>query len=245
MPPSDPTYPPLDTPKPVADRLWVVDSGPLHMLGLRLPVRMTVARLEDGGLWVHSPTRCEPGLRTALEAIGPVRHLVAPNSVHTTYLAEWQGQYPRAQLWGAPSLADRQTVRRQGLRFDGVLGEAAPSPWQGQIDQVVVPGGGGFHEVAFLHRPSRTAILTDLVQAFEPQRLPAVVRPMVRAMGTMAPEGGTPRHLRAVLALKHADAKAAARRITAWAPQRVIFAHGTWFAENGAARLARAMHWAA
>ena len=42
------TYPPLDVLKPVADGLWIVDSGPLRALGIPLPVRMTIIRLGDG-----------------------------------------------------------------------------------------------------------------------------------------------------------------------------------------------------
>jgi len=38
----DITYPPLDVPKPVADGIWIVDSGPLRVFGvLGLPIRMT------------------------------------------------------------------------------------------------------------------------------------------------------------------------------------------------------------
>ena len=51
------TYPPLDVMKPVADGVWIVDSGPLRVLGMPLPVRMTVVRLASGDLWLHSPTR--------------------------------------------------------------------------------------------------------------------------------------------------------------------------------------------
>ena len=44
--PNDVTYPPLDVLKPVAKDLWIVDSGPQEAMGLTLPVRMTVIRLE-------------------------------------------------------------------------------------------------------------------------------------------------------------------------------------------------------
>ena len=39
------TYPPLDVLKPVTEDLFIVDSGPLRIMGLPLPVRMTVIRL--------------------------------------------------------------------------------------------------------------------------------------------------------------------------------------------------------
>ena len=49
------TYPPLDVPKPVTQNLWVVDSGPMRAMGvIPIPVRMTVVRLENGEVLLHS-----------------------------------------------------------------------------------------------------------------------------------------------------------------------------------------------
>src|SRR3712207_4556325 len=90
------TYPPLDTLKPVADDLWIVDSGPQHM-GISLPVRMTVIRLRNGDVLLHSPTRYVEALRQEIEALGPIRHLVAPNIAHWTHLREWQTRCPGAE----------------------------------------------------------------------------------------------------------------------------------------------------
>ena len=54
----DITYPPLDVPKPVADGVWIVDSGPLRVFGLLgLPIRMTALQLSSGDMLLHSPTR--------------------------------------------------------------------------------------------------------------------------------------------------------------------------------------------
>jgi len=60
--------------------LWAVTS-PLKVLGL-IPMasRMTVVRLHDGGLLVHSPVRLEPKLKAALDALGPVRHVLVPRT---------------------------------------------------------------------------------------------------------------------------------------------------------------------
>jgi hypothetical protein len=69
-------YPPLDVLKPVAPDIWIVDSGPLHAMGLAIPVRMTVLRLMNGEVWLHSPTRYDDRLRSEIERIGPVRHLI-------------------------------------------------------------------------------------------------------------------------------------------------------------------------
>ena len=58
----DITYPPLDVPKPVADGVWIVDSGPLRVFGLLgLPIRMTALQLSSGDMLMHSPTRFRRG----------------------------------------------------------------------------------------------------------------------------------------------------------------------------------------
>lgn len=236
-------YPPFDVPKPVAPGLWIVDAAPMRIMGAAVPVRMTVVRLGDGGLWLHSPTRFDPALLAALEALGPVRHLVAPNVAHWTFLAGWQRACPEATTWAAPNLRRRLQVRLSRVRLDRDLGDAPPAEWAADLDQTMVPGGLGFREVAFWHRASRTAILTDLVLNLEDERVPAPTRAYARATGTRAPHGSTPRYLRAVIGRRRREAAEAVERILAWAPERVLFAHGHPFEEDGAARLRRAMAW--
>ena len=244
MPASAPHgYPPFGVPKPVAPDLWMVDAEPMRIMGAAVPVRMTVARLGDGGLWLHSPTRFSPAILGALEVLGPVRHLVAPNVAHWTFLKGWQRACPQATTWAAPNLRRRWQVRLSRVRLDRDLGDEPPPDWAGELDQAMVPGGAGFREVVFGHRASRTVILTDLVLNLEDDRVPAATRAYARATGTRAPHGSTPRYLRPVIALRRQDAAAAVRRVLTWAPERVIFAHGRPFEEDGAERLRRAMAW--
>ncbi len=240
---SDPTYPPLDVLKPVAFGLWIVDSGPIHAAGLPLPVRMTVVRLSDGGLWLHSPTRYEAGLHREIEALGPIRHLVAPNVAHWTYLKEWQRHCPQALTWAAPNLRQRRQVRQAGLRLDRDLGEAAPPEWSADLTQTVVPGGLGFREVAFFHAASATLILTDLVLNLEPGKLPLLLRPLLRIAGATAPDGRAPIYLRLVIRLHKRAAARAAAKLVALSPERVVFSHGAWFDRNGTNELRRSLRW--
>jgi hypothetical protein len=232
------TYPPLDVLKPVADDLWVVDSGPLMVARIPLPVRMTVIRVEDGML-LHSPTRYGRNLRDAITAIGPIRHLVAPSFAHWIFMKDWLAACPEAITWAAPGLRDRRQVRGAGLRLDRDLGGPA---WDG-IEQCVIPGGGGFREVALLHRPSRTVLLSDLVQNLEPEKLPVLARPLARLLGVTAPDGRAPVYLRAMVRLRRRDAASAVSRVLAWEPDRVIFAHGRWFERDGPAELRRSFRW--
>ena len=239
----DITYPPLDRAKPVADDVWIVDSGPISALGLRLPVRMTVVKLADGKLLLHSPTRFDFALKAELEEHGPIAHLVAPDSAHWTYLEGWQRQLPGVLTWAAPGLRDRLPVKRSRVRLDRDI-VAGAEDWPGEdLEPILVPGVGGFAEVDLFHRPSRTLILTDLVQNLEPHKLPPAVRPLAWAAGITAPGGRAPAYLRAVLRMKGEAARRAGRRLVALEPERVIFSHGTWFERDAAARLRRSLSW--
>jgi hypothetical protein len=63
---------------PFAPGVWVT-SEPVRFLGMRLAATMAVLRLGDGSLLLHSPLAMTPSRRSAIEALGPVAHLYAPN----------------------------------------------------------------------------------------------------------------------------------------------------------------------
>ena len=157
------------------------------------------------------------------------------------FLAEWQARIPGVATWAAPGLRDRLAVRRPGIRLDRNIGEKAPDIWAGEIDQIIVPGFWGFSEVALFHRPTRTMILADLVQNLETGKLPLALRLFALLAGNAGPPGRAPVYLRAIVRMKGEAARSAARRLVALRPERVIFAHGRWFAEDGAARLERSL----
>ncbi len=236
-------YPPLDVLKPVAPDVWIVDSGPIKASGIPLPVRMTVLRLSSGGLLLHSPTSFSGSLLAELERLGPIEHLLAPSIAHWQFVADWQRACPGATTWAVPKLAKRRQVRESGLRIDRELDRRELHPWGEEIAYVVVPGGANYREAALFHRPSRTLVLTDLVVNLERQKLPLIERMGVRLAGSLAPDGKAPVYLRLLLKLRQSDARAAAERLLAFAPERVIFAHGAWFERDGEARLRRSFRW--
>jgi glyoxylase-like metal-dependent hydrolase (beta-lactamase superfamily II) len=243
MPADRVTYPPLDVPKPVADGVWIVDSGPLRMMGLPLPVRMTVLKLSNGDVLLHSPTRFDPALKRELEALGPIRHLVAPNIAHWSFLKDWQQHCPDAVTWAAPNLRQRAQVKASGVRIDRDLPAESPPEWAGDIEQAMIPGAAGFREIAFFHRPSRTLVLTDLIVNLEGDKLPLPARAFAWITGVLAPDGKAPAYLRVIVKRRAETARKAVERLVALAPERVIFAHGRWFERDGAARLRGAFRW--
>jgi len=236
-------YPPLDTLKPVADGIYIVDSLLPGVVGKIFAARMTVIRLGDGTLLLHSPTRFQDILNQELNGIGQIRHLVAPDPAHWMFLPQWQDRYPTATTWAAPGLRSRSKPRKRGVRLDYDLGSAAPAEWGEDIELVMIPGGFGFHEAAVFHHPSRTLVLTDLVQNLEPGKLARPLRPLPRLLGIAPPMGGTPLHLRWVINLRRNEASAATHRLLDLEPERVLFAHGLWFRDNGTTALRSALRW--
>lgn len=232
---------PLDMPKPVAPDVFVVDGILRRPLGVVLPVRMTVIRLPTGGLLLYSPTRLTPGLRTALESLGPIRHLVAPNIEHWLFLKQWQQAYPDAITWAPPGLRKRRQVRSSGVRVNHDLGATTPREWGG-IEMVPVPGLG-FREMALFHRASGTLVLADLVLDLPRDQVPALLRPIAGWLDIVGSDGKPPVYVRAVIKLRRRAARAAAQRLLALHPDRVVFSHGPWFRQNGTVALRHALRW--
>jgi hypothetical protein len=47
----------LDILAQMAENVWIFDDKPISAAGLPLPLRMTIIRLANGYLLLHSPTR--------------------------------------------------------------------------------------------------------------------------------------------------------------------------------------------
>jgi len=234
-------YPAFDVPKPIADDLWIVDGAPITTLGLKLPVRMTIVRLQSGDLLLHSPTKHTPALAKAIERLGPVSHLIAPSIGHWQFLEDWQRAIPQATTWAVPGLRDRWQVQKSGVRIDRDLGGREPEPWVNEVKQGIIGGGGGFKEAWFFHRASRTLLLTDVVDNMEPARLPPLTRIAMQLAG--ATSGTTPYHVRAALLFNRKQNRDALRCLDRLDPERVVFAHGRWFDRDGGRQLREALNW--
>jgi len=125
-----------------------------------MPVNATIVRLPDGGTLVYSPVPIGDAIAAEIEAIGPVRHLVAPSRLHHRWAGDAARRWPAARLQAAPGLK----VKRPDLRIDAELGEqGAPPEWGGVLDAVLVGGAPRFSEVVLFHRASGTLLCADLV----------------------------------------------------------------------------------
>jgi len=218
--------------------IWIADGPCVSFLGFPYPTRMTLVRLSDGSLWVCSPIQLDDPLRVAVNELGAVRHLVAPNKLHHLHLGDWRDAWPDAKLYASPGLARR----RQDLSFDAELGDEPHPAWAADIDQVIFRGSFAMQEVVFFHRSSHTAIFTDLVQRFDPVTLHGWRRVVMRCNGLVGPQGSTPREWRLSFWNRQAARRALAK-VRAWNPQRAVIAHGEWIPENARSVLDRSLAW--
>lgn len=242
------TYEPLDTLKQVDEDIWIVDGPIIHMafpLGLRVPfpTRMTIVRLAQGGLWLHSPIAPTPALRRAVETLGPVEHLVSPNFIHYASIAGWAEAYPAAKTWASPGVRERAEAQGIAVHFADDLRDAPAAAWADELEQLVFEGSRVIREVVFFHVRSRTLILADLIENFEPERIPVLLRPLLRLAGPVHPDGKAPVDLRMSFWGGHERARRSLSRMLAWHPERVILAHGKWYEKDGEAELRRAFRW--
>jgi hypothetical protein len=214
----------LDTDLWVASRplpLWVGDVG----------CRMTVIRLSDGSVWLHSPVPLDAETRAAVDAIGPVRWLVGPNKLHHFYLGDWARAYPAAAVCGAPGLPEK----RRDLRFQHDLETTARPPWGEDVLMQWVGGAPLLNEVVFFHERSRTLIFTDLSFNVPARRGAPLFFRLVGVVGRFGPS----RMVRLAIRDRKA-ARASLERILDWEFDRVIVSHGEVLEHDGRAAVEKA-----
>jgi Domain of unknown function (DUF4336) len=219
----------------LSTNIWVTER-PQRFYGLEVGTRMTVIRLADGSLLLHSPVELDAELRRELEAVGRVRFAVAPNRVHHLYAGEVAKAYPGARLWVGPGLERK----RPDLVFAGVLGDEAPAEWKEEVDQTFFRGRPYENEVVFFHRASRTLIMCDLAFNFGPRTAAPtrLLMKLLRSYGRFGPSTLDPLLIR--------DRRAARRsleRILAWDFDRVVVAHGDVLESGGHEALRRGYSW--
>jgi hypothetical protein len=218
--------------------LYVADGPTVSFYGFPYPTRMAVVRLADGSVWVWSPIELNTELERAVESIGPVRHIVSPNKIHHLFMKEWAERWPDARLYAPPGL----TKRRRDLHFHAELGDTSEPAWADEIDQTIFGGSIAMAEVAFFHRPSRTAIICDLVQRHDPSQMKGLKGMLMRLDGLVGEQGSTPREWRASF-LRRGKARSARAQVLSWKAERLVIAHGACANTGATEILDRALGW--
>lgn len=219
--------------------IWIADGSTVTAAaGFHYPTRMAVIRLSNGDLVVWSPIELANDLRAAVETLGTVRYLVPPNSLHHTFLGDWQRAYPDAKVYAPPGLR----AKRKDIRFDGDLSDSPITAWAGEIELAIMRGNRITTEVVFFHHGSGTAIFADLIQQFAPGWFKGWRALIARLDLMVAAEPSVPRKFRVAFTDRRA-ARAGLARILAWPTKKVLIAHGPAITDDGQAFLRRAFRW--
>ena len=218
--------------------IWTADGSNVTVLGFRYPTRMAVIRLSNADLFIWSPIQLTDSLRSEVDTVGQVRHIIAPNSLHHLFLAEWQRAYPGAMVYAPPGLRKK----RRDIVFDADLGSRPSQDWVEEIDQILVHGNLIATEVVFFHFESGSVLFTDLIQQL-PTSLLSGWRAVIAKLDLMVgPEPSVPRKFRIAFTNRRA-ARYSLKHILAWAAEKVLMAHGTPVEVNARAYLRRAFGW--
>ncbi|CAH0533585.1 hypothetical protein VST7929_01455 [Vibrio stylophorae] len=223
----------------LSDHVWVFNGKPVTFMTLPFTTRMTIVKLSDTTLWVHSPIKLTAELKAQVNAIGKVQYLIAPNHLHHLFLKEWQATYPEAKTYGTQEVIKK----RADLSFTASLTSDKTYPWSEEIDSLLFTGSPLMQESVFFHRASKSLILTDLIENFPPSDFTRIQRMFAKVTGILAPNGQTPIDWRMSFLFHKKEARKHYLQMASWQPQRIILAHGEIIHRDAVAFLERSFRW--
>ena len=221
------------------ENIWTAEGPPVSFYGMPYPVRMTVIKLDNGDLFIHSPIAPDGELLKQVKALGPVKYLVSPNKIHHLYMGDWQQLFDQAKMFASPGLRKK----RADLEFDADLQDRPEEEWESEIDQLVFAGSRAVSEVVFFHHQSKTLILTDLIENFDPDWFPGWKGWLAKIGRIVAPDGQAPLDFQLSFFGRKHLARQSVERIKQWQPKNIIIAHGACYKGNAMSEIKRAFRW--
>ncbi len=217
----------------VPNAVWHAQQ-PLKFGPISLTTRMSVVRLRDGSLWIHSPISPTGELVAALQSIGRVRYVVAPNKSHHLFFLEFLKAFPAAEGFIAEGL---ESKRADLAGFPHVPQSA---PWNTEMQGFFIAGLPILNETAWFHSDTGTLILTDLLFCFsnKNQGLTRLISKLLGVHETL----GMSRTMKLAIKSRQEFARSVSPLLSL-PVQRVIVAHDQIIDEQPISRLARAFAW--
>ncbi|VEP11962.1 conserved hypothetical protein [Hyella patelloides LEGE 07179] len=163
----------------IPDRVWTFEQvqGIFYVI---VPIRMTVVRLDEGGLLVYAPVaptgECLQLLKELVVKYGDVKYIILPTISgleHKVFVAPFARKFPQAQIFVAPD--------QWSFPFDLPLNwlgfprkrtfilpeDSSKTPFANQFDYAILKTvdlkSGYFSEVAFFDKKSSTLLVTDSI----------------------------------------------------------------------------------
>ncbi|MGH8162876.1 MAG: hypothetical protein ACREP1_00915 [Rhodanobacteraceae bacterium] len=199
---------------------------PWHVLGIDFGRNVTLLRLRDGRLVVHSTAPSTSEDVTTIRRFGDPAWLVEATRMHDTFSKEG-----RAALPHVPYLAPDGFPNATPL-------QPSPPDWNGEIDVLEI-GGVRTHEYAFFHRRSRTLVLADLIFHF-PTKTTGWPRFFVRHVMRLPRLSGTSIFFRFMIRDPRAF-RESVKQVLSWDFERVVVAHREPIEKEAKTALANAL----
>jgi hypothetical protein len=218
---------------PWCDSVWVA-TRKQRFWGVETGTKMTIVQLSDGGLFVHCPVALDEDTRRAVDALGPVRAVVASSLFHHLYVGAWMTAYPAASFHPCPGLERK----RPDLNWGRVLGDTPFDEWASDLDQAALTSRFE-REIVFFHRKTRTMICADalLNLSGHPSRM---TRLCALLMANTAPGKG---YLERIAVRDWQLGRKQVDRIVGWDMERIGLAHGPSVERDGARVMRAAYEW--
>ncbi|KYC40836.1 hypothetical protein WA1_24755 [Scytonema hofmannii PCC 7110] len=175
----------------IKDTIWTFDQlqGIFYVV---VPIRMTVVKLEEGGLLVYAPVAPTPEcIRLVNELVaehGNVKYIILPTISgleHKVFVGPFARYFPGSQVFMAPkqwSFPLNLPLSWLGLpqkRTQILPEDSSQTPFGNQFDYAILGpielGPGRFAEVAFFHKRSHSLLVTDSVLSVS-EEPPAIVQ---------------------------------------------------------------------
>ena len=162
----------------VKNTIWTFDQ--LHgILYTIVPIRMTVVRLEAGGLLIYAPVaptaECVRLVNELVAKHGDVKYIILPTSSgleHKVFVGPFARRFPSAQVfvaphqWSFPLNLPLSWLGFPRKRTQELSEDSTQAPFGDEFDYAVLDinlGRGSFGEVALFHKRSRSLLVTDAV----------------------------------------------------------------------------------
>ena len=211
----------------IEDRIWIKEY-PINYSGAKFYSRMTVIRLSDEKLLIHSPCHIDSETKSEIDALGQTAHIVAPGNFHYLHVPSCQEAYPDAAVYLCPGIE----LKMPEIEFDWFLGDKAPQAWEADLEQCLIRGNKLMWEVAFYHRACKTLILVDVVENFtdDTPGTNLYLRISFKLFRMWNRPRPAPEYR---MSWKHkAAARKSMEKILSWDFERVILSHGDLIEEN-------------
>ncbi|NEP09295.1 MAG: DUF4336 domain-containing protein [Symploca sp. SIO2C1] len=226
----------------IAPDIWTA-TQPLRFLGLEVGSRMTIVRLPSQDLVLISPIELDERDHEAIQQLGSVRYIIAPNLFHHLSIGSVQAVYPEAKVWGVAGLPEK----RPDLKFEQLLTQ--PGSLENTLDylpfkgfEFILPRGiKPANETVFFHRLSRTLILTDIAFNFDQNN--SLSTRLVAQVFLGSYKNLRPSRLEKWGSRDKVAVEASVRQILGWDFDRVIPGHGSIIEVGGKAEFKAGYEW--